>query len=145
MNPYYYYQGNMPYRQNDKVIADIAKAISGEYSAVQCYAKLAQMAVNPGEREQITEIRQDEIRHYQQFNQIYMNLTGRQPDPKIMEECPNTYKKGLDFAFKDEQNTVDFYLDIAEQTTDPSIKDIFKRAAADEQHHAVWFLYFLNK
>ena len=46
-------------------------------------------------------------------------------------------------AFKDEQETVDFYLDLADQTQDQSIKKVFQRAAADEQNHAVWFLYLL--
>ncbi|WP_394138066.1 ferritin-like domain-containing protein [Cytobacillus oceanisediminis] len=144
MYPYYYYQGSMA-RQNDKLAADIAKAINGEYSAVQCYQKLSGMASNKKERDQILEIKQDEMKHFQQFSQIYMNLTGQQHEPKMTEECPNTYKEGLDFSFNDEQFTVDFYLDIAEQTSDPTIIEVFKRAAADEQNHAVWFLYFLNK
>lgn len=28
------------YRQNDKLIRDIEKAINGEFSAINCYAKL---------------------------------------------------------------------------------------------------------
>ncbi|MBT2688767.1 ferritin-like domain-containing protein [Bacillus sp. ISL-47] len=145
MYPYYYYQGSMNGRQNDKMAADIAKAINGEYGAVQCYQKLSEMASNQKEKDQILEIRQDEIKHFQQFSQIYMNLTGQQHQAQMTEDCPNTYKEGLDFSFNDEQDTVDFYLDIAEQTSDPTIKEVFKRAAGDEQNHAVWFLYFLNK
>lgn len=34
------------YRQNDKLISDIEKAINGEYSAISCYAKLANMSYN---------------------------------------------------------------------------------------------------
>ena len=44
------------YRQNDKLINDIEKAINGEYSAINCYAKLATMAPNGVERNQILEI-----------------------------------------------------------------------------------------
>jgi rubrerythrin len=65
-----------------------------------------------------------------------------QPDVKVMEECPNTYVEGLEYALEDEQKTVDFYLDIAEETNNPYIKEIFRRATADEQNHAVWFLYY---
>ncbi|MBK5441663.1 hypothetical protein JFU13_01025 [Peribacillus sp. TH24] len=36
-----------------------------------------------------------------------------------------------------------FYLGIADEVTNPSIKEAFRRAAADEQNHAVWFLYYL--
>ncbi|AIE58854.1 MULTISPECIES: ferritin-like domain-containing protein [Bacillaceae] len=144
MNPYsdYYELSN---RQNDKLVKDIEKAINGEYSAIQCYEKLANLAPSSKERNQILEIRQDEIRHFQQFTQIYVSLTGRQPKYKLIEECPNTYKEGLEFAFLDEQETVDFYLDISEQTSDPYIKGVFHRASADEQNHAVWFLYYLSR
>ncbi len=56
---------------------------------------------------------------------------------------PKQYSTSLKSAFKDEQETVDFYLDLADQTQDQSIKKVFQRAAADEQNHAVWFLYLL--
>ena len=55
------------YRQNDKLIRDIEKAINGEFSAINCYAKLANMAPNTAERNQILEIRNDEIKHFHQF------------------------------------------------------------------------------
>ncbi|WP_459499597.1 ferritin-like domain-containing protein [Bacillus sp. C1] len=133
------------YRQNEKLIVDIEKAINGEYSAINCYAKLANLAPTAQERKQILEIRQDEIKHFQQFVHIYTNLTGKQPQPKIIEECPNFYEEGLEFALQDEQKTVDFYLEIADDTTNQYIKEAFRRAAADEQNHAVWFLYYFLK
>jgi rubrerythrin len=131
--------------QSDKFIRDIEQAINGQYSAIQCYAKLAEMAPTDKERKQILEIRNDEIKHYQQFTQIYVSLTGMQPNAKMMEECPDTYIEGLTYALEDEQKTVDFYLDIAEETNNPYIKEVFHRAAADEQNHAVWFLYYFIK
>ncbi|KNH36165.1 ferritin-like domain-containing protein [Bacillus toyonensis] len=136
---------NLLYRQNEKLISDIEKAINGEYSAINCYAKLANLATHDNERNQILEIRKDEIKHFQQFVQIYVSLTGRQPQPKITENCPDIYLKGLEFALQDEQHAVDFYLEISDDTTDQYIKEIFRRAAADEQNHAVWFLYYFLK
>lgn len=136
---------NLIYRQNEKLIRDIEKAINGEYSAIHCYAKLANLAPQGSERDQILEIRQDEIKHFQQFVQIYIRLTGRQPHPKITEPCPDSYVSGLEFAIQDEQRTVDFYLKIADDTTDQYIKEVFRRTAADEQNHAVWFLYYFVK
>ncbi len=133
------------YRQNDKLISDIEKAINGEYSAISCYAKLANMAPNAAERNQILEIRNDEIKHFHQFVQIYTNLTGQQPKPQITEECPNTYLQGLEFAIQDEQKTVDFYLEISDETSDAHLKELLRRIAADEQNHAVWFLYYFVK
>ncbi|MCY9698316.1 ferritin-like domain-containing protein [Paenibacillus alginolyticus] len=127
------------------LITDIAKAINGQYSAAACYEQLAKMAPHEEERNQILEIRKDEIRHFQVFSQIYTSLSGRQPTPQLGEQCPSDYYTGLNFAFKDEQETVDFYLDIAEKWNHPFIKEQFRRASADEQNHAVWFLYFLTQ
>lgn len=132
-------------RHTNKLAADIEKAINGEYSAIKCYAKLARLAQNEEAKKRILEIRQDEMNHFQTFGQIYADLTGRQPKPKASEECPEQYIDGLEFALKDEQETVDFYLGIADEATNPSIKEAFRRAAADEQNHAVWFLYYLVK
>lgn len=60
----------------------------------------------------------------------------------MSEQCPDDFKRGLEIALQDEQQTVDFYLEIADYITIPFIKETFRRAAADEQNHAVWFLYF---
>lgn len=133
------------YLGTDLLIQDIFKAINGQYSAIACYSKLAELAPTEEERKRILEIRKDEINHHQVFTQIFVGLNGMQPTPQITETCPANYKAGIQFAFKDEQNTVDFYLDIAEKAQDPYIKERFKRAAADEQNHAVWFLYFYTK
>ncbi|MBZ5748965.1 MULTISPECIES: ferritin-like domain-containing protein [Metabacillus] len=139
---YYYDNSN---RQTNKLISNIEKAINGEYSAIHCYTKLAELASSEGVRKQILEIRQDEVKHFQQFVQIYGSLTGRQPEPKVSEKCPNTYLNGLEFALKDEQQTVDFYLEISDEATNQFVKEAFQRAAADEQNHAVWFLYYFVK
>ncbi|MEK4620406.1 ferritin-like domain-containing protein [Bacillus sp. FSL K6-0273] len=141
----YFNKYNTFYRQNPNLISNIEKAINGEYSAINCYAKLANLAPQGNERNQILEMRQDEIKHFQQFVQIYVSLTGQQPQPKTTEVCPDTYLNGLEFALQDEQRTVDFYLEISDDTTDTSIKETFRRAAADEQNHAVWFLYYFFK
>jgi rubrerythrin len=140
MYPYYDH-----YRQNQKIVNDLIKAINGEYSATQCYAKLAGMAPSVEQREQINEILNDEKKHLQQFSQIYTTLTGKQPRPQMTEECGETYLEGLERSFRDEQKTTDFYHEIADEAADPVIKEIFRRAAYDEQNHAVWFLYYLGK
>lgn len=144
MYPYTNYNDAL-YRQTNKLIQDVEKAINGEYSAIHCYANLARMASNEVERNRILEIRKDEIRHLQQFEQIYTSLTGRKPHPKVVEQCPNTYLGGLEFALQDEQKTVDFYMEIADDAGNQQIKETFRRAAADEQNHAVWFLYYFTK
>lgn len=130
---------------NMNLTSDIAKAIDGEYTAVLCYEQLAKMAPSEEARKQILEIRNDEIRHFQMFSKLYTSMTGRQHTPKLNEPCPGSYLEGVRSSFKDEQETVDAYLDIFDRAHDPHIKHEFSRAAADEQNHAVWFLYFLKE
>lgn len=129
---------------NQRLVQNVAKAIDGEYSATVCYEQLIRQAPTSEERRKIREIRADEERHLQIFSEIYRSLTGRQHRPQMTEACPPTYREGLRAAFKDEQKTVDFYLDIADQAPTAFIRRQFRRAAADEQHHAVWFLYYLT-
>ena len=140
MYPYYDH-----YRQNQKLVSDLIKAINGEYSATQCYAKLVGMTQSAEQRDQINEILEDEKKHLRQFTQIYISLTGKQPQPQMTEECAVTFNEGLEASFKDEQKTTDFYHEVADYATDPVVKEVFRRAAFDEQNHAVWFLYFLGK
>ncbi|MEK4396707.1 ferritin family protein [Bacillus sp. FSL K6-2860] len=144
-NHYGLYDNNYDRTTNDtQLVNDIQKAINAEYSAVACYEKLAKQAPTQDERNKILEIQKDERRHLEEFSRIYRNLTGRQPTFKISEECPDKYRVGIEFAFKDEQEAVDFYLDIADKAQDVTIKDRFRRVAADEQNHAVWFLFFFQ-
>ncbi|HZG70696.1 MAG TPA: ferritin-like domain-containing protein [Chondromyces sp.] len=138
---HWYDQGEFNNRQNT-LVADIERAINGEYSAIQCYSRLVYLTNNEEVKKRILEIREDEIKHYQQFIQIYVGLTGQQLQPVTIEECPDNYAEGLEYALKDEQETVDVYLDIADRAADPYIREVFRRAAADEQNHAVWFLYY---
>lgn len=129
----------------DQLIRDVEKSIHGEYSAIKCYEQLAKMAPSREERKQILEIREDEIKHFHTFSKIYYRLTGKTIKPRITEKCPENYREGLKFALKDEQETVDFYLDIADRSKDRSIRKKYKRAAADEQNHAVWFLFYYTQ
>ncbi|WP_252366049.1 ferritin family protein [Bacillus subtilis] len=117
--------------------------MNGEFSAIQCYRKLAELAHSDEVRKQIEEIRRDEIRHLREFSTLYGSITGKHIMPKQTEECPDNFTRGLDAAFKDEQETVDFYLRAAEETSNLKAKGVFTRAARDEQNHAVWFLYYL--
>ena len=132
-----------------KSMSDLVKqvqiAINGEYSAIKCYEKLAKLASTEEERKRILEIRQDEINHFKQFVHLYTGLTGVDPKPKQTDTCEDSYVRGLEAALKDEQQTVDLYLRVADETINPAARELFNRAAKDEQQHAVWFLYYYVK
>ncbi|RHW37483.1 ferritin-like domain-containing protein [Lysinibacillus yapensis] len=127
-----------------KLVADIEKAINGEYRAIHCYKQLANQTNNKEMKDRILEIRKDEMRHIKMFSYIYTSLTGMPPQPRITEPCPSDLRSGLLASFKDEQETVDFYHRIARESNIPMINQAFTQAAADEQNHAVWFLYFMT-
>jgi rubrerythrin len=128
---------------NTEIINDLTKAINGEFRAIYCYEILANQAPNAEVKNKILEIRNDELRHYTMFTQIYISLTGNQPTPKITKQCPEDYKSGVQAAFIDEQETVDFYHKIARKYNNFVIRDAFTQASADEQNHAVWYLSFM--
>lgn len=146
-NYYTYNYNDFVRRQNNDVelIPEIQKAINGEYTAIINYERLARLAPLDSQRDQILEIRDDEKRHFEDFSKIYANLTGNPPAPVMNEGCPSLYRPGVEFAFRDEQKTVDSYLDIAQKAQNITIKEAFRRAAADEQNHAVWFSFFLQQ
>jgi rubrerythrin len=123
-------------------IKDLTDTINGEYTAINCYKRLIDNAPNNEQKERITEIRRDEMRHFEMFSKTYITLTGVNPNPQMVEDCPEKYCDGLEAAFHDEQKAVDFYHRMAEKANDPAIKEQYLRAAGDEQNHAVWFLYF---
>lgn len=137
-------QNFMQSSTNTEALSDIMEAINGEYHAIYCYEVLSNQAPNMEIKNRILEIRNDEIRHYQTFAQIYISLTGNEPTPQITKPCPPDYKSGILAAFIDEQETVDFYHEIARKYNSKVVKNAFTQAAADEQNHAVWFLYFMN-
>ncbi|WP_075619144.1 ferritin-like domain-containing protein [Paenisporosarcina indica] len=137
-------QNSMQPSTNTEFINDISKTLNGEYQAIYCYEILANQATNAEIKSRILEIRNDEIRHFQTFSHIYFSLTGSQPTPKLTKQCPNDYKSGILAAFTDEQETVDFYHEIARKYSNAVIRNAFTQASADEQNHAVWFLYFMN-
>ncbi|WP_228548333.1 ferritin-like domain-containing protein [Sporosarcina obsidiansis] len=129
---------------NIQTINNLLKAMHGEYHAIYCYEILANQAPTQDIKNKILEIRNDEMRHYQTFWVLYFQLTGKEPEIKLTEGCAKDYMSGVKAAFMDEQATVDFYHEAARKTTNPIISSAFTQASADEQNHAVWFLYFLN-
>ncbi|TGA97027.1 rubrerythrin family protein [Sporolactobacillus shoreae] len=127
---------------NGQLIERLRTAITGEYNAIHCYEVLMNQARTDHERRRISEIRGDEMHHFQVFSSLYQQMTGETYQPQQTEACPNTYMEGLRHAIEDEQNTVDFYMETGDMATNEQIKSIFYRIAKDEQNHAVWFLYF---
>jgi len=139
-----YMSGYSPHWSDPHFLSDLTKAINGQYSAIRCYEQLAGQAPGEAERRRILEIRNDEIRHFNAFSSLYRAVTGQSYSPHMTESCPSHYREGLDAAFRDEQRTVDFYHEVADKAPSMEIRELFRRAAFDEQNHAVWFLYLMT-
>jgi rubrerythrin len=128
-----------------ELVGNVMKAIQGEYNAIHFYEKLAALAPTDQIRKRILDIREDEMEHFKGFSHLYTCLTGQQFYPQITEPMPTNFQNGVVVAFHDEQETSDFYLTVSREVYyDPSIREEFRYNAADEQRHAVWFLYFMN-
>lgn len=123
----------------------LEKAIDKEHTAIHCYDKMANNAPSHQEKQRILEIRQDELNHFDQFSYIYESYTGKRHNPKLVEECHDDYADMLKVAFENEQEAVDDYLEMSDLPLQSHIRRAFRRAAADEQNHAVWFLAFFTE
>ncbi|MCD8509053.1 MAG: ferritin-like domain-containing protein [Bacillus sp. (in: Bacteria)] len=90
-------------------------------------------------------MRQDELKHFDQFSYLYETYTGRKYAPKFVEESHEEYLDMLKVVFEKEQEAVDEYLELSDLPLQSHIRRVFRRAAADEQNHAVWVLAFLTE
>ncbi|WP_353947821.1 ferritin-like domain-containing protein [Sporolactobacillus sp. Y61] len=61
----------------------LRSAITGEWNAMACYEILMNQTMNERERQQIAEIRRDEMHHFQVFSSLYSQLTGETFRPQL--------------------------------------------------------------
>ncbi len=81
------------------------QAVAGESEDRAFYSYLIDKAPDEEEKQIITGIRDNEIGHYNLFNQIYFEVTGEMVPKQIQEEFtpPATYCEGLKLALLGEQ------------------------------------------
>lgn len=116
---------------------EVVKAMQGEAEAGLFYERLMRMAPTREEADIIKQIRADEVKHYEAFEELYRRMTGR--NPRVPEPAmPNfrTYMEGVELAFIDELEAYDYYRDLYLSTQNPRIRDIFLDAFTDENEHA---------
>lgn len=126
----------------------LLKALKGEQDARAFYGSLAAMAQDEMDKRVISQIANDEKKHFNNFARLYMDLTGRRPNlpPPEKPNIPN-YLAGIEKAIFDETDAYEFYRDTILCTNNPIAKQIFFEAMTDENEHAVRlnFLYSKNK
>ncbi|MEJ8548111.1 ferritin family protein [Brevibacillus borstelensis] len=129
----------------DRTLAEeVLKAVHREERAGNFYTRLAELAPTESVRVLITIIKDERLKHLQNFSRLYSQLTGR--EPQLLREpvpTPESFQRGVELAIRDELEAVDSYRDFAERTADPSVRKAFQRAAADEQRHSTWYANIL--
>lgn len=134
--------------QLQRALELIRKALAGETKDRLFYEFLLEQAPNPTERNIIASIRDDEIKHFAMFRQIYREITGQNPTPLGEEEFeePENYLAGIAEALFGELSAVEMYRQIYFALRKRSHRDMLFEIITDELKHATkWnFLYTLN-
>ncbi|MEQ6378790.1 ferritin-like domain-containing protein [Bacillaceae bacterium S4-13-56] len=141
---------NIPYspllgdQSQPQLIKNVHKAIVDEATAANFYARLLKEAPDELNREFVQHAYEDELEHLQAFIQLYIHLTGRQPEYQMKQIQYSHYKEGILKALKDELEAVEFYRDVKLSTCDPLVQDTFFFAMVDELEHGTQFGVLLN-
>ncbi|MDM5155699.1 ferritin-like domain-containing protein [Bacillus sp. DX1.1] len=140
VHPYYYnYLTRGPEGTYQEVLQAILKAVQGEATAIEFYARLANEAPNAKHKQAVLHALEDEKIHLQLFTQLYSTLTGQQPTYQIVPVQYASYKEGLERAYEDELEAYEEYRNAFLLTQNQTIRDVFLRAFTDEIEHAMRF------
>lgn len=132
-------------RNTSVFFQNLGKAINGEYNAVRKYEKLAQLTPNEDFRQIILNIRNDEVKHFRIFSEIYSQISGGKK-PQITESpLPGSFNEGVEESIRDELGDSEFYQVTSTLTNDPVFMRVLLNASHDEQRHSTWFSYIWNK
>lgn len=116
----------------------IVQALGGETEDRLFYEYLMNNAPSLMDKEIIRGIRDDEIKHYKMFRQIYYEHTGKviQPEKNAGFEPPTSYCEGLKGALLGELNAVKKYRRILAAMKDRRHINILTEIITDEIRHA---------
>ncbi len=135
-------------RMLNRSLCLILEALGDETSDRNFYQCLAKMAPDCEQREIITSIRDDEIKHFKMFRMIYQEITCEQPMPGQEQEFeePENYCAGIQKAIFGELGAVELYRKIMFGLCSQRHRDMLFEIITDEiKHSGKWnFLYSKN-
>ena len=141
---YHNQMAQQAFQQSLKMMAD---AVQGEKEDRIFYDYLISKAPTQEQKDIITSIRNDEIRHNQLYKQMYKALTGI--DVAILPEeefvPPATYKEGIKKAFFGELKAMERYRIIRQGLPYREYRDIVFEILTDEMKHAQLYNYILTE
>lgn len=114
----------------------LLNGIKREASAVDLYSRLANIAPNQQHQRSILYTLEDKKLHLKQFHDLYINLTGTHPLYQVGKVTFQTYRDGLQKAYKAELAGYEDYRKSCILTQYSFVQDVFLRAFTNEQVHA---------
>ncbi len=136
----------MPIEADKKLVDLISEAIKGEMHDEAYYSKLMEKVDDEEAFEIIREIMLDEMKHKKMFTDVYVTLTGTQPDIQIDEvEVGNNVLKDYAERIMEELGGAEFYRKVYFAFLNDEIKDLALEALIDEQAHAAKLNYLYAK
>ncbi len=125
-------------------------AVKMEKDGEKFYRGLAEQVDEEGVRNILNMLADDEAKHADAIEQI-RSQNALMADTKILDKAKNIFVRMKEFheefdfdhghealyrqAMKIEQNSIDFYLDRADQMKDPLHKTLFEQLAEEEKKH----------
>jgi rubrerythrin len=125
----------------NETIKYINNALEGETEDKVFYEQLIKDASNDFERDIIKGIRDDELKHYKMFRQLYYELTGQMPvsQQNYSIDTVNNYEEGLKKAILGEQKAVESYRKILFLLQDKYQTDKIVEIITDEIRHGILY------
>ncbi len=136
------------YPQNlENALSLIQQAVSGEKEDIDYYNYLIDIAPSEEDKQIISSIRNDEMKHYNMFIQIYCDITGH-PVPQGIEEpfiAPPTYCDGLKTAIFGENTAIMEYPQILYAMQPRVHINMLTGIISDEIRHGILLNYLYSK
>jgi len=132
------------FKHREKFMSDLLGAIHDEASAIKFYGALENIA--PAQyRDFIVHAKNDEMEHLRMFRKLYRKLSGHEASVQAADTAFDSYKGGIEIAFRRELEAAELYRDMYLSTRVGKIRDILFRTMTDEMEHAqrFSFLFFL--
>lgn len=128
------------------LINNIIEAMTDERHDRVKYYKMMQMTDDPDVIKQIKFAYDDEIKHYEMFQQIYFALTCRRLDIPMPNEIEkyNTLMDAVQSSIEGENEAVDLYREIFAQLENKQMRDMVFEIITDEQEHFGRFIYLYS-
>ncbi|MFD3157754.1 ferritin family protein [Haloimpatiens sp. FM7330] len=142
-NPYYCNMYNM--KSLKKSLKLIEEAVQDEKNDELFYNYLISIAPTKEEKEIITSIRNDEMKHNKMFRKIYKDITGMDitASEEVDFEKPKSYIDGITKALFGEMKAVEKYRVIRKGLPTTYHRDMLFEIITDELKHGIKYNYIL--